>query len=353
MFRFYNDSLFWLLLCIPVLVLLQISGTTFQKKKMQKLFGSKMYSYLTASVSTSKRKWNLILKGLSFLFMVTALARPQMGEKSETVKNEGVEIIYAVDVSESMLAEDLKPSRLEQAQLQLSRLLELMPNNKVGVLAFAGSAALISPLTQDIGALKMYISSLTPSMISTQGTDFKRALEVADKAFEEGGVTKDENHHVTRVVLFVSDGEDHEPGAVEKVKELAQKGIYIFSLAFGTEKGGAIPVKDNRGYLKGYKKDRSGQTVISSVHGEALKKLAEAGKGTFYFANFGEDYLSKVVADISKLEKATFKSTSVTQYGELYQPFLFVSFLLALLSLILGDRRNQFRLWKGRFEERL
>jgi len=349
-FRFYNESILWILILIPILILLQKMGERLQKRKIEKVFGFKMYSFLTSSVSFSKRKWKMILMSLSYCFFIIALARPQMGEKSETVKNEGIEIIYAIDVSESMLAEDLKPNRLEQAKLQMSRLIELMPNNKIGILAFAGSAVLVSPLTQDISALKMYISSLSPEMISTQGTHFMKALEVAEKAFEEGGVTKDENHHVTRVVLLVSDGEDQEPGAFEKSKDLVQKGIYIFSLAFGTEKGGSIPIKDNRGYLKGYKKDRSGQTVISSVHGEALKKLAESGRGTFYFAQFGEDYLSKLVTDILKLEKSTFSSTAVTQYGELYQPFLFLGFMLALGGLLLGDRRKNFQFWKGRFE---
>ncbi len=350
MFRFYNQGLLWLLFLIPLIILFYQVFARRQSKKMEKAFGPKLFPFLTSSVSKQKRKWKLLLKSASFLFFVIAWARPQMGEKSETVKNEGVEIIYAVDVSESMLAEDLKPNRLEQAKLQLSRLLELMPNNKIGVLAFAGSAALVSPLTQDIAALKMFLNSLSTSMISTQGTDFRRAMEVDEKAVEEGGVTKDDSHHVTRILLIVSDGEDHEPGAFDKVKELQKKGIFVFSLAFGTEKGGAIPIKDNSGYLKGYKKDRGGQTVMSVVKGETLNRLAQEGKGSFYFASFGEDYLKKIVSDIGRLEKATFSSTSVTQYGELYQFFLLMGVLLAFLDLLIGERRGDFQFWKGRFE---
>jgi len=266
------------------------------------------------------------------------------------VKSEGVEIIFAVDVSESMLAEDVKPSRLAQAKTELSRMVDMMPGNKIGVLAFAGSAALLSPLTNDPGAIKMYLDSLETDSVSTQGTNFQEALTTAKEAFEHGGVSTDETVKVTRVILMVSDGEDHEPGALEEAKKLADEGIRIFTVAYGTEKGGAIPERDGMGFLKGYKKDRSGQTVITTVKGDALRALAEAGRGGFYFATVGGNQTKQLLEDISKLEKTQFDTTMATQYEERFQWFLFLGIVIAMIELVLGERRSSFKFWKGRFE---
>jgi Ca-activated chloride channel family protein len=274
-----------------------------------------------------------------------------MGESQQQVKSEGVEIIFAVDVSESMMAEDVKPSRLAQAKAELSRLIDLMPGNKVGVVAFAGSAVLLSPLTNDPGAIKMYLESLEPSSVSSQGTNFTEALKVSKEAFERGGAATDEVVKVTRVILLASDGEDHEPGALEAAKKMSSDdGIRIFSLAYGTEKGGAIPVRDGMGFLKGYKKDREGQTVLTTVKGDALRALAEAGKGSFYFATFGGEQTKLLVEDISKLERTQFDTTMATQYEERFQSLLMIGIIIALIELFLGERRHRFRFWKGRYE---
>jgi Ca-activated chloride channel family protein len=258
--------------------------------------------------------------------------------------------MFAVDVSESMLAEDVRPSRLEQAKTDLSRLLDRMPGNRVGVIAFAGSAAVLSPLSNDPNAIKMYLESLSPSSVSSQGTSFEEALKLAVDSFKRGGVANDDTTKVTRVILIASDGEDHEPGAIEAAKKLAESGVKIFTLAYGTEKGGPIPMKDGMGFWKANKKDRSGQTIITSVKGEELRALAAAGEGSFYFATYGSDYIKNVASDLEKLEKAEFESKMAVQYEERFQLFLLIGILLGLVELFLGERRAGFRLWKGRFE---
>lgn len=350
MFRFENITSFNYLWIIPLILVLGYVFDRMSKKKMQQAIGSRLYPFLSSSVSTKKRALKTFLQVLAVLFFVVALARPQMGESQQEVKSEGVEIIFAVDVSESMLAEDVKPSRLEQVKAELSRLMDLMPGNKVGVVAFAGSAALLSPLTNDPGAVKMYLESLDTNSVSTQGTNFTEALKVSKEAFERGGVSTDEVVKVTRVILIASDGEDHEPGALEEAKKLTDQGIRIFSLAYGTEKGGAIPVRDGMGFLKGYKKDRQGQTILTTVKGDALRALAEAGKGSFYFATIGGDQTKHLVEDITKLEKTQFDTTMATQYEERFQIVLLIGIIIALLELFLGERRSGFLFWKGRYE---
>ncbi|AFY02400.1 vWA domain-containing protein [Bdellovibrio bacteriovorus] len=350
MFRFENLAAFNYLWLIPVIIIVGFVFDRMSRKKMEAAIGSRLYPFLSSSVSRKKRSIKTTLQVLAVLCFVLALARPQMGESQQEVKSEGVEIIFAVDVSESMMAEDVKPSRLAQAKAELSRLVDLMPGNKVGIVAFAGSAALLSPLTNDPGAIKMYLESLEPSSVSSQGTNFTEALKISKEAFERGGVSTDETVKVTRVILIASDGEDHEQGALDEAKKMAGEGVRIFSLAYGTEKGGAIPVRDGMGFLKGYKKDRQGQTILTTVKGDALRALAEAGQGSFYFATFGGEQTKLLVEDISKLEKAQFDTTMATQYEERFQTVLMLGIIIALLELFLGERRNSFLFWKGRYE---
>lgn len=348
--RFENPMAFYFLWAIPVLWVLAVIFQKRAQAKMAKVIGTRLYPFLASSVSTKKRNAKRLLQSFVILFFVIALARPQMGQSLQEIKSEGVEIMLVIDVSESMMAEDVRPSRLEQAKTDLSRLLDRMPGNRVGVIAFAGSAAVLSPLSNDPNATKMYLESLSPASVSSQGTSFEAALKIAVDSFKRGGVADDDTSKVTRVILIASDGEDHEPGAIEAAKKLASEGVRIFTLAYGTEKGGPIPMKDGMGFWKANKKDRSGQTIITSVKGDELRALASAGEGSFYFATYGSDYIRSVASDLEKLEKAEFESKMAVQYEERFQMFLLIGILLGLVELFLGERRAGFRLWKGRFE---
>lgn len=348
--RFENLAALQLLWSIPLLWLVGWAVERWSKQKMAKVVGARLYPFLTSSISAKKRNVKRVLQSAVLFFFIVALARPQLGQSMQEVKSEGVEIMIAVDVSESMLAEDVRPSRLEQAKTDLSKLLDRMPGNRVGVIAFAGSAAVLSPLSNDPNAIKMYLESLSPSSVSSQGTSFEEALKLAADAFQRGGVSSDDTAKVTRVILIASDGEDHEPGALEAAKRLSEKGIKIFTLAYGTEKGGPIPVKDGMGYWKENKKDRSGQTIITTVRGEELQLLAKAGDGTFHFATYGGDYIKNVADEIDRLEKAEFEAKMAVQYEERFQIFLAIGIVLALLELFIGERRSGFLLWKGRYE---
>ncbi|MEK6627046.1 MAG: VWA domain-containing protein, partial [Bdellovibrionota bacterium] len=266
--------------------------------KLNIAFGKKVADYLTQSLSIKKRRLQIALQSLGLIFIIVALARPQAGESQQEIKSEGIELLILADVSDSMMAEDVRPSRLAQMRIDLSRLLELIPGNKIGIIAFAGSSALLSPLTSDPNALRMYVDSLDINSVSSQGTNFETALSYAKEAFEKGGVTQDSSSRTTRVILVVSDGEDQEEGALAAAESLAKDDVKIFTIAYGTQKGGAIPVRDNYGNMSGYKKDSSGQTILTQVKGDFLSSLAKAGSGQFYFATFNGDHLKKFVSDL-------------------------------------------------------
>lgn len=348
--RFEHPLVLQLLWFVPLMWGLYQWSRAVGDKKLKTLLGAKTWAFLTASVSARKRRWKLILRSLFWIFAVLALAKPQSGGSKQEVKSQGFELMILTDVSDSMMAEDVRPNRLEQMKIDMSRLLSLMPGNKVGIVAFAGSAALLSPLSTDPSAIRMYLDSLSTQSVSAQGTNIEAALEEARSAFERGGVGNTDTTRATRVILVVSDGEDHEPGALAKAKALAQDGIRIFALAYGTAKGAPIPVRDSLGFQRGFKKDRKGNTVLTQVNGDALNVLSQSGAGAFYHASPGGDYLAQLVEDFNKLEKSEFDSALMVQYDEKFQYFLAVALIMGLLDLLIGERRGQFKLWRGRYE---
>lgn len=348
-FRFENPAMFQWLWMIPVLAVVTYLFIKSYKKKMVRVFSQKIFPFLSSSVSQSKRVWKWVLEGVVITLFIFALARPQSGQSEEKVKSEGIELMLLFDVSRSMLAEDIKPSRLEFAKKEATRLIA-SGNDKVGIVAFAGNGILLSPLTADKNALNMYIESLTTDTVSSQGTDFKKALQEAEEAFHRGGVETDEKTRVTRAVVVISDGEDNEAGALDAAGELSKKGIKIFSLAVGTEKGGAIPVRDDSGNLRGYRKDKSGKVVLTQTKGTVLRELAKAGGGSFYHLSYGSDVIQSLREDIQKLESAQFDSAFVVDYNENFQIILLFAILLGFIELFLGERRPPGRVWRGRFE---
>lgn len=348
--RWAQLSAFYYLLL--VLALLALYAYT-EKKSIQRLsagFGQKVARYLSQSLSLNRRRGQILLQALALGLIIIALARPQAGEGQQEIKSEGIEMMILADVSDSMLAEDVKPSRLEQMKIELSKLLDLMPGNKIGMIAFAGSSALLSPLTTDPNALRMYIESLDTNAVSSQGTHFELALSFAEEAFAKGGVTQQGEVRSTRVVLVASDGEDQEKGALELAKKLSDSGIKIYTMAYGTEKGGAIPVRDPGGNMIGYKRDASGQPVLTQVRGDFLRSLAQAGDGAFYFADFNGTHLREFVAAVDALEKSQFQSNFMTQYEEKFTAPLLAGLILLMLSFFISDRRSSKERWRSKYE---
>lgn len=351
-FRFYSPQYLWLLLLLPIYFWIYKWHWKKLQRQLAKFFPSDKLKFLLRGLDLQKARRIVVLQMCGLFFLIIALARPQSSDGTIKIKNEGSEIILAVDVSRSMLAQDLKPSRLAIAKKELMRLVDLSHGDRFGLIAFAGSAVLLSPITADRDAIKMYIESLSTDTISTQGTDFTKAFDLVQRSFLKGSVaTPDlQDTVVSQSVLVASDGENHQEGALERAKELARQNVKIFTVAFGTEEGAPLPVTDRAGNMRGYLTDRSGQTVLSKVDGEALKEIASASDGDFYPFSFQGNTMEKISATLDQLEKSKFDEGEIKTYGELFQYFLPIALFFFVLSLSTSRAKRKFGLWKGRFE---
>lgn len=309
-----------------------------QNKKAKKYFSPANWALITDQTSSAKRKIKGFLFGLAFVFLCLALARPQLGSSLQTAKSLGVELIVALDVSESMMAEDNKPSRLAFAKAEIMRLIDRLGGDRVGLVAFAGNAFLVSPITTDKSAIKLFLDSLSPQSVTTQGTNVSAALRAAQEAFERGGSDSEDGvTHSTRVIIVASDGEDHEEDAIRKAKELADQGVKIYAWGFGTEKGAPIPERDEYGSLRGYKKDRNNQVIVSTASDRFLKELGAAGGGLYVHAFFGGNAPEILEKEVDKLQKAEFASQSAVVYDEKYQIPLALSLLFFMIALCITE----------------
>ncbi len=349
MFRFAEPGVFTLLIVVLVMIAAYILIDQWTQKKFQKALGSKMLPFFTARFSKRKKHLKFILAIACITLMIIALARPQTGKGQRQITSRGVELMVAIDVSRSMLSEDVKPSRLEHAKKEVSHLLNILGGDKVGLLAFAGSAVLLSPMTTDKSALKMFLETLSPNSVETQGTELSKALLESKEAFKRGGEEVGPLQKMTRVVILISDGEDHEEGALKAAQELAEEGIRVFTMAFGSAQGGKIPVRDQRGLLKSYVRGRDGKEVITRVNDDSLRQISKAGKGSFYHVTFGGSQMKRLKEDLDKLEKAEFDSLTSESFDEKFQIPLFLAFLLGLTELFVGTRKKLLAPWKGRF----
>lgn len=341
--------LLWLLLPL-VFVVAHLVRDSRAMAKLKAQLGVRASQELLQSVSFLRRKWRVWLQFLCAVFLILSLARPQGAATQTATTAQGFELLLLVDVSESMLAEDVRPSRLEMAKLDLLRLLDRVAGNRVGIVAFAGSSAVLSPLTTDPGALRMYLESLSTLSVSTQGTSFRSALEGALGVLNRGGSGQDPTQKVSRVVLIASDGEDQEPAAEEFAEKLVEQGVRVFALVYGTEKGGVIPLRDAFGQQTGYKKDRAGNVVETKVKGDVLRELAKKGGGSFYFASPGGTYLENLEEDLKTLQKADLEALFVVSRTEFFSVYLALAILFGMLAWFLSERQSGSGVWRGRFQ---
>jgi Ca-activated chloride channel family protein len=313
-----------------------------QAKKWHKVFRRDIWDALTSDLSPKHRRLKAILYYLSFVFVCLALARPQLGSSLQATKSLGVELIIALDVSESMLAEDNKPSRLQFAKSEINRLVDRLGGDNLGLVAFAGSAFLVSPITTDKGAIKLFLDGLSPLSVSSQGTNVAEALKSASEAFERGGREGEDGvQKPTRVVLVASDGEDHEEGAIKLAKDLASKGVRIYAWGFGTEKGAPIPRRDEFGNLRDYKKDPSGRVIVSTAKDKFLRDLAAAGQGVYVHAFFGGNAPETLEKALNQLQKTEFETQTSMMYDEKFQIPLAIALLFFALAMWVSDRRER------------
>jgi len=338
--KWAQSGYFLFLLLIPILIVMLIGLRHLSEKKIKKIFGEQNMDKISPFFSNRRFRLKIFFMCMGLFFLILSLARPQFGSRQEEIKSEGVEMMLLVDVSESMLANDISPSRLDQAKIEINHFIDSLTGHKIGLIAFAGSATLLSPLTNDPLALKLYTDSLSPLSVSTQGTQFERALFEAEQAFERGGTNEDSGRKASHIIVIFSDGEDQEGAALEKVKKLTEKGYRIYTISYGTEAGAKIPLRDNLGYLRGYKKDSSGEEIVTKVRGDFLKQLAEVGKGEALSFSADLSAIKYLVKKVNDLEKAEFDSRVVTQYDEKFQVPLFLSLLCFLIYFWIHLRKS-------------
>ncbi len=339
-YRFESISYLYWLGVLAVLVPLIWYALILIPKKFQKFFDPSILIVLTQGLSVRRKKIKALIELSVVVLLILALARPQSGESSEKIKMEGIELVFALDLSNSMMAEDLKPSRLDLAKKAIARLLDRLSGFKVGLIGFAGNAALLSPLTTDYSALKLFLDSASPDAISSQGTNFSAVMQTAKEAFDKGGTENDEISKVTKVIIFLSDGEDHEEGALKQAEALVNQGIRIFAVGVGTAQGSPIPIRDEFGQLKGYKKDNKNQTVVSKVNSSFMQELARRGKGSYYHASFDGSEVLGIEKDLNKLEKTEFESDFLKKFDENYELPLLIALVLLFLELLVTERMS-------------
>ena len=333
-----QEYLLWLF-ALPAALTVYLIRVRLRERILRRHLGRRK-SALLKGISESRRRAKAALAFLALPLLAFALARPQTeaeGEKEE-IKSAGVYMLFLIDVSRSMLAEDVRPSRLAFMKKELSRLLDMSAGDMAGIVAFARPAVMVTPFTPDLSAAKAHLQDLSPDYFSSQGTSFERAFALAKKAFQSAADKKWKK--AVKALIIASDGEDHSPAAKEKIRSLLKENIRVFALSFGTKRGGLIPLRDYRGKLIEYKKDAAGEPVVTRLRPSSLKSFARIGKGAYYHASYGGRAISRLREDLDQMEKTVFKSVSVTQRKELYQWLLLAAFLLAFSEIMLGERRR-------------
>jgi len=340
MFRFGAVTWLWGLTVVPVLALTFVWAARRRRAALQRFGQLELVRLLTESVSEPARRWKAVLQIAAVGMIVFALARPQFGTRVETVRSVGQDVVVALDLSRSMLAEDVSPNRLERARLAILRLMGQLDGDRIGLVAFAADAFVQSPLTTDYGAAAMFLSSMEPDLMPVQGTDLGAAIRVSLDALEEG--------REARVLLLVTDGEDHEATYEEQLARAREMGVTVHVVGIGSTDGVPIPEYDDRGRRLGFLRDEDGAVVTTRLEEGTLEALARANGGSYVRVGAGGTAFDDLVDRIAGGEGEEIDAREITQFEEQYQIFLGLALLMLLTDLLVSDRRKVERRWTGR-----
>lgn len=329
MFRFGEPLYLYLLIVLPVLAAFYFYSN-YRRRKRLRLYGDpQLLKELMPDVSKYRPdvKFWLMLAALGMIIFM--MARPQFGSKMETVKRQGIETVVALDISNSMLAEDVTPSRLDKSKKLISRLVEKFNNDKVAMIVFAGEAFTQLPITSDYISAKMFLESITPSLISTQGTDIAGAIDLGMKSFTP-------NEGVGRAIVLITDGENHEGGAIEVAQEAAKKGIRVFVLGVGSPDGSPIPVEGSNEF----RRDKDGNVIVTRLNEQMCQEIAKAGGGIYVRVDNTNNAEKALNAEINKLAKADVETQVYTEFDEQFQVLAWLALLLLAAELMILNRKN-------------
>jgi len=328
---FKDTFYFWLFFIVPLLLLIIIIGVRRRRSFMKLLGEEQVIKKITRNISSTKRFWKNFLLIVALTFLILAVARPQMGVEKVHIKRKGVDILVLLDTSLSMAAQDLKPDRLTRAKMWIGTLIDNLISDRIGIIAFAGKPFLQCPLTTDYSACRMLLDILTVGTIPVQGTNIAGALNLAIKSFPE-------KKGFFKVIILVTDGEDHEGNVIETAEKAEKEGIKIIAVGMGSETGEPLPVKDETGNISGYKKDREGKLVMSRLNRATLESITRKTGGAFFSATPGSFEMSRVIGILNKMEKEEFGEEWLERYEERFEYPLIFSILLLCLELSLTDR---------------
>lgn len=327
---FFADPFFlYYLFFIPSILALFFISFYLRRMRAKRFLSESVFSRLIPSYSFSRKIISLFLAVSSLIFIILALARPQWALQDFIEKSEGIEVMILADISRSMLAQDVRPNRLTLLKTQLGQFVDLSKkNHRMGLIAFAGSSFLLSPLTSDLNLIQLYLNSLSTDMISSQGTNMKLALLQALKSFEGGGIPT-----ATKALIIASDGENHEVGALEQIRKISQEGIHIFTLGFGTKKGAPIILENKK-----YQKDFHGNIIHSQFKGHILREYAKIGKGAFYHVRSNSDFAKKLHGDLIDLDQHVFEKKKSKAQDEKFQYFLLFALAFSWAYWLFSER---------------
>jgi Ca-activated chloride channel family protein len=338
MLRYEHIEYLNFLFGIPVLIVAMLLYSRWKKNALALFGDNRLVKELMHSFSKRRTQIKNIFTILIFILLVIGIANPQVGAKMEEVKREGVDLMIAIDLSNSMMAEDIKPNRLERAKLAISRLIDKLEGDRIGLIVFAGEAYVQLPITTDYSAAKLFLSTVNTNIVPTQGTEIAKAIDLSVQSF-------DMENAQNKAIIIITDGESHDEKAIESAEKANELGIFIHTLGMGLSKGGPIPIYNKYGNRTGYRKDREGNTIVSKLNENLLRQIANAGEGTYVRANNSKAGLSTLFAEINKMEKKEIGTMVFTEYKDRFQLFISLALLLLLTDLILLGRRNK---WSNR-----
>lgn len=332
MFQFAHPYFLWGLIAIPIMWLFFVSRMRWKRKAILRYGNPKLVERLMPDFSAGKLRGRFILMAIAWSLLVIGLSDPRIGSKYEEVKRQGIDMIIALDVSKSMLAEDLKPNRLERAKQAVNKLLDKFGDDRIGIVVFAGEASLQLPFTSDYAAARMFLSTISTESIQTQGTALGRAIQISMRS-----LPRDRSR--SKAVILISDGENHEDDAIAQASAAKSAGVTVHTLGIGSAQGAPIPeMKDGR--LLGYKQDENGSTVISRMNPEMLKEVAKAGGGLFVQSSSGNVGLEDLFTQINAMQKSDFGTKTFTDYEDRFQYFLLPALILLMIELLINDKRS-------------
>ena len=330
-FRFAHKEYLWFLCALaPALVLFTIYHN-WRETNLERFAKPALIDQLIPESSFNMVLTKFILLSLAFEFVVVGFAGPQIGNKQEKVKRQGIDVIVALDVSNSMMSEDIKPSRLGRAKNFISNFVDSLQNDRLGMIVFAGRAYLQMPLTVDYGAARMYLKSISTNLVPTQGTNIAEAINMATQGFVQG-----ENTH--KALVIISDGEDNEGGVNEAIDEAVKAGVKIFTIGVGSENGSPIPSGTD------FKRDEDGKIVLSKLNQEMMRDIATRGGGKFFLLGSGKDEITSIFKELGRINTKDYEEMAFTDFDEQYQWCLIIAAVLLFIEWVLSERKLKWKI---------